>query len=157
LTQRPQISLDGGANGPWYFQADPDATLAPGSLDHGREMRPISVPAPWQAQGADLRDYTGIGWYARDFDAPAEWVHAGQCIVLHFGAVDYLADVWVNEQHVGRHEGGYLPFEVDITAAVHPGSNRLVVRVDDSPDLFNEIPHGKQSWYGMLSGIWQPV
>ncbi len=58
---------------------------------------------------------------------------------------------------LGEHEGGYLPFEFDITKAARAGKNTLTVRVDDPLEIFSEIPHGKQSWYGMLSGIWQSV
>ncbi len=85
--------------------------------------------------------------------------------ILHFGAVDYHATVWLNGQEVGEHEGGYLPFELDVSEALRPGdSNELVVRVldpgndADLPDFsFAEIPHGKQSWYGPIGGIWQSV
>jgi hypothetical protein len=86
--------------------------------------------------------------------------------ILHFGAVDYFATVWLNGRQVGEHEGGYLPFEFDVTSALrHDGPNELVVRVIDPgndadfpPEFtFAEIPHGKQSWYGPLGGIWQSV
>ncbi len=80
-----------------------------------------------------------------------------QRVVLHFGAVDYFSDVWLNGEYVGGHEGGYLPFEFDVTAQAKAGDNLLTVRVSDPPGLFAEIPHGKQSWYGPLSGIWQSV
>src|SRR6185436_4463356 len=84
---------------------------------------------------------------------------------LHFGAVDYFATVWLNGELVGGHEGGYLPFELDVTDALRPGeSNELVLRVldpgndADLPEFsFAEIPHGKQSWYGPVGGIWQSV
>ncbi len=73
--------------------------------------------------------------------------------------------MWLNGQQVGEHEGGYLPFELDITSALRPGSNELPVRVIDPgkdadylPDFpFAEILHGKQSWYGPIGGIWQSV
>ena len=85
--------------------------------------------------------------------------------ILHFGAVDYCAKVWVNGKSIGEHEGGYLPFEFDVIDTLHKGENELTVDVVDStddrtsyPDFpFSEIPHGKQSWYGPLSGIWQSV
>lgn len=162
MTQRQRFSLDGGPDGPWQFYTDPDASLAPGSFDGYAGAadsggRDITVPAPWQAQRADLRDYAGVGWYVRDFELPAGWRGSDRCAWLHFGAVDYRADVWVNGQRLGSHEGGYLPFEFDATHALRGGTNRLVVRVEDMAEIFNEIPHGKQSWYGMLSGIWQPV
>jgi beta-galactosidase/beta-glucuronidase len=116
----------------------------------------VQVPAPWQSQAEDLRDYVGIGWYRRDFMVEEEWV-TGRRLVLKFGAVDYLAQVWVNEQPAGEHEGGYLPFEMDITSMVTAGTNTVTVRVADRLEDFAEIPHGKQSWYGPLSGIWQDV
>ena len=86
--------------------------------------------------------------------------------ILHFGAVDYHATVWLNGQLLGEHEGGYLPFELDATAALrHAGPNELVVRVADPgsdaaqfPEFpFAEVPHGKQSWYGPIGGLWQSV
>ena len=80
-----------------------------------------------------------------------------EVIILGFGAVDYFAEVWVNGIRVGEHEGGYLPFELDITLQARPGVNNITVRVDDPLEIFPEIPHGKQSWYGLLSGIWQSV
>jgi hypothetical protein len=85
--------------------------------------------------------------------------------ILHFGAVDYHATVWLNGRLLGEHEGGYLPFELALSDAARPGANELVVRVID-PDTditrfpefpFEEIPHGKQSWYGPIGGIWQSV
>jgi beta-galactosidase/beta-glucuronidase len=160
--QRQRICLDGGPDGPWQFRTDPDADLAPGSFDGQNgaadlQGRGLTVPAPWQSQGPDLRDYAGTGWYVRDFELPAGWRGGDRCAWLHFGAVDYRAEVWVNDQRLGCHEGGYLPFEFDATHALRDGANRLLVRVEDAADIFNEIPHGKQSWYGMLSGIWQPV
>jgi hypothetical protein len=78
-------------------------------------------------------------------------------VILGFDAADYLCEVWLNDVKVGEHEGGYLPFEFDVTGAARPGANILTVRVDDPPSLFPEIPHGKQGWYGPLSGLWQPV
>lgn len=131
-----------------------------------REWRPISVPGPWQAQFEDLRLAAGTGWYRRTFQTPEAWRDGSDgSVVLHFGAVDYLARVWLNGTFVGEHEGGYLPFEFEVGELLAAeGENLLVVRVFDPPAdgndgavQFAEIPHGKQSWYGQLSGIWQPV
>ena len=85
--------------------------------------------------------------------------------ILHFGAADYHATVWLNDVLIGEHEGGYLPFEFDVTANLAVGENSLVVKVVDPdtdasrwPDYpFTEIPHGKQSWYGPVGGLWQSV
>ncbi|WP_374687957.1 glycoside hydrolase family 2 protein [Promineifilum sp.] len=150
MIERIEQSLDGK----WEFWVDSGATLAPGRLA-AEESRPILVPGPWQAQADDLRTYSGPAWYRRAVEVPADWL--AHALILCFGAVDYRAEVWWNGQPAGEHEGGYLPFELDVTAAARPGRNELVVRVADPPELFREIPHGKQSWYGPLSGIWQPV
>ncbi len=138
---RERLSLDG------LWQLSPAAQGAP--------TLPVPVPAPWQAV-PELRHFAGPAWYQREFTFPAAWLD-GRLVILGFGAVDYLAEVWVNGRKAGEHEGGYLPFELDITSFIHTGTNHLQVVVSDPPELFLEIPHGKQSWYGPLSGIWQPV
>src|SRR5215207_3677578 len=144
MTPRTRLSLDGQ----WDFSPSATPTTGDQSL--------ITVPAPWQAD-ARFRDHMGTAWYRREFDIPAEWLARDRVIILGFGAVDYLAEVWLNDIKVGEHEGGYLPFELDITEAARVGTNTLTVHVSDPLEIFAEIPHGKQSWYGMLSGIWQPV
>lgn len=144
MPPRPRISLDGQ----WYFATT--EILGPDN----RSL--ITVPSPWQADPR-FRDHAGVAWYQREFDLPAEWLAQDRVVILGFGAVDYLAEVWLNGVRVGEHEGGYLPFELDVTSAARAGVNILTVRVDDPLEIFAEIPHGKQSWYGMLSGIWQSV
>jgi len=173
--QRQQISLDG----PWEFYPDPQGQLPRKTLTAAANPRMILVPGPWQAQFDDLRDYSGVAWYRKQFQIadfkPAlsivEGLQIGEtneqsAIYLHFGAVDYHATVWLNDQLLGEHEGGYLPFELDASAALHYDTpNELVVRVVDPSDdttlfpeyPFAEIPHGKQSWYGPIGGIWQSV
>ncbi len=160
---RQRLSLDGV----WQFAPDPDRTLEPAGLT-GTDLRTIQVPGPWQAQCSDLRDYTGLAWYRRTFrwNEPAAPPGAEVVYLLHFGAVDYHATVWLNGARVGEHEGGYLPFELPVSSALRlDGDNELVVRVvdpgsDADADLgfpFAEVPHGKQSWYGPVGGIWQSV
>jgi len=159
---RHRLSLDGE----WQFAPDPDRSLHPATLSRA-QLRPIRVPAPWQAQFPDLRDYTGLAWYRGTFRWTPPVKEDGEVVdVLGFGAVDYFASVWVNGILVGEHEGGYLPFELPIdTALSRDGENEIVVRVvdpgsDADADLgfpFAEIPHGKQSWYGPVGGIWQSV
>src|SRR5919199_1374538 len=156
-------------DGTWEFFADPHQHLQPDSLESDAPARLIQVPGPWQAQFDDLRDYTGVAWYRLAFEAPdftPQQLPLDPTYILHFGAVDYHTSVWLNGKHLGEHEGGYLPFELTLDDALNLGvSNQLVVRVidpgDDAeefPDLmFTEIPHGKQSWYGPISGIWQSV
>ena len=100
-------------------------------------------------------------WYSREFAVPAKW--AGERVLLHFGAVDWKTDVWVNDVLVGRHTGGYTPFTFDITAALNKkGTNTLKVKVWDPTDVGYQ-PRGKQVnnpsgiWYTPVSGIWQTV
>ena len=153
---RTRISLDGA----WDFQLDPNDGA---DIAANQEWRTAEVPLPWQAQFDDLRLVNGVAWYRRHFTYTAG-NHAGVAI-LHFGAVDYCAEVWLNGGKVGDHEGGYLPFEFDVTRQLRDGDNELVVRVVDPSDdrqrfpdtPFSEIPHGKQSWYGPIGGIWQSV
>ena len=172
---RKRLSLDGQ----WEFYPDPHQQLSPTTLQP-HDARSIQVPGPWQAQFDDLRDYSGVAWYRRVFeadgrtggrrtvtsaDAPSARPPVRPSAFLHFGAVDYSTTVWLNGQQVGEHEGGYLPFELDVTADLRPGPNELVVRVIDPGNdadflpqfTFAEIPHGKQSWYGPIGGIWQSV
>jgi hypothetical protein len=158
---RSRISLDGT----WEFFPDPARMLTPERLGRGAAARGIRVPGPWQAQFDDLRDYSGLAWYRRRFTVPPD-DRDDAVTILHFGAVDYHATVWLNGEQVGTHEGGYLPFELDVTEGTRTGeSDELVVRVldpghdaDSAADFpFDEIPHGKQSWYGPIGGLWQSV
>ncbi|MCS6846841.1 MAG: glycoside hydrolase family 2 TIM barrel-domain containing protein [Anaerolineae bacterium] len=148
---RHTLSLDGE----WQFWIDPDKRLSPATLLPRAAFR-INVPVPWQTH-PDLRFYTGVGWYRRTFRLAPKMLGADRAVILRFDAADYFADVWVNGKKAGAHEGGYLPFELDVTRLVRPGNNVVVVRIDDSLDFFPEIPHGKQSWYGPISGLWQTV
>ncbi|NLR99839.1 glycoside hydrolase family 2 [Rhizobium sp. P38BS-XIX] len=145
--RRARLSLDGT----WDFQLD------------GQQPTTIAVPAPWQAHFPDLRAAAGTAIYSRKLSVPQEWLHCQ--VIVHFGAVNYFAEVSVNGRFLGAHEGGYLPFELVIPADLLAGELSLDVKVtlpsadaQAFPDFpFDEIPHGKQSWYGMLGGIWQSV
>ena len=155
-----RISLDGA----WDFQVDSGDGLVASQI---REWRSSVVPMPWQAQFEDLRQISGTAWYRRHFEVDSGLLGttAAGAAVLHFGAVDYQATVWLNGKRVGEHEGGYLPFEFDVSDLLREGANELLVKVVDAtddrdlyPDFpFSEVPHGKQSWYGPIGGIWQSV
>jgi beta-galactosidase/beta-glucuronidase len=150
-------SLDGA----WAFWPDltgrlptgPGAPFVP--VDERRralgDPRSAMVPSPWQALFDDLRSWAGTAWYEKRFDVDGVWGDRG--VRLCFGAIDYFCSVWVNGREVGEHEGGYLPFALDVTDAVRTGGpNTVTVRVlDVGPGQevgwfpFAEIPHGKQS------------
>ncbi len=164
---RTRFSLDGY----WEFIPDPLQQFDPDALPQTENVRRIRVPGPWQAQFQDLRDYTGVAWYRFRFTLPHALVNApvpNPTYILHFGAVDYFTAAWLNGKYIDANEGGYLPFEFILNRGLTlHGTNELVVRVLDpgaAGDLqgetevtFGEIPHGKQSWYGPISGIWQSV
>ena len=98
--------------------------------------------------------------YRRSFDVPSSW--KGKRVLLHFGAVDWRTDVWVNEVKVGSHTGGFTPFSFDITEALQGKNNTLMVKVWDPTDKGYQ-PRGKQVsrpegiWYTPVTGIWQTV
>ncbi len=99
-------------------------------------------------------------WYRRQFSVPSAWV--GRRVLLHFGAVDWACGIYLNGQYQGAHQGGYDAFNLDITDALQPGDNELIVYVTDPTDTQNP-PLGKQRllprviWYTAVSGIWQTV
>lgn len=150
-------------DGTWAFAADSAGTYTLADVQERAHWRESEVPLAWNAQFADLRTYQGIAWYRRTFDAPA--LGADETAILHFGAVDYLAEVFVNGTRVGAHEGGYTPFRFDVGSLLREGTNEVVVRVVDPVDapgnteglVSEEVPHGKQSWYNVVGGIWQSV
>jgi beta-galactosidase/beta-glucuronidase len=100
-------------------------------------------------------------WYRRSFAVPRKW--GERRLLLHFGAVDFEATVWLNGKEIGHHRGGYDAFSFDITDAVNPiGDNELIVTAWDPTDAGTQ-PRGKQVrkpngiWYTPTSGIWQTV
>ncbi|HEX6717345.1 MAG TPA: glycoside hydrolase family 2 TIM barrel-domain containing protein, partial [Pyrinomonadaceae bacterium] len=150
----------------WQLLIDRSGTASIASLPNNG-WQPVRVGLSWNAQFDQLRDYMGIAWYRTRFDKPA--IPNEGHVLIRFDAVDYFTEVFVNGTRVGEHEGGYTPFTIDLTNALHSGSNQLVVRVIDPPMdenenrarfpqmMYNEIPHGKQNWYVQTGGIWQPV
>jgi beta-galactosidase/beta-glucuronidase len=162
---RPQLVRSGwtNLNGPWDFALDPDSSWI--RADEVEWSHTIQVPfAPESnASGIGNTGFYQACWYRRSFEAPP--LQDGERLVLHFGAVDYSATVWVNGHLVARHEGGYTPFNADITESLQDGGEQtVVVRAQDDPhDLAK--PRGKQDWqlephsiwYPRTTGIWQTV
>jgi beta-galactosidase/beta-glucuronidase len=117
----------------------------------------VMVPSVWQAHVPGFGG--GIGWYFKEFDVPGDF--KDRVVRLKFWAVDYFTQVWVNGEEVGSHEGGYTPFEMDITpVALRGGENRLVVRVvdpprpyapKDRPDYVHLV--GLPGWEGTTDGV----
>jgi hypothetical protein len=102
-----------------------------------------------------------VGWYRRIVHVPENARWQDKRVILTIGAADFITDCWCNGQHLGRHEGGYTPFEFDLTDAltssVDGRTAQIVLRVEDPMDN-HEQPVGKQwRWYTTVSGIWQTV
>src|SRR5438477_1399538 len=159
LVRNEWICLDGD----WDFALDPEAT---GKMPnhpswHGRIRVPFSPETP--ASGVGRQDFYRACWYGRQFQAPA--LNPGDRLLLHFGAVDYSARVWVNGRIAAENEGGYTPFYADITDSLNAeGPQTIVVRAEDDPADLSK-PRGKQDWqlhphsiwYPRTTGIWQTV
>ncbi|HZW40736.1 MAG TPA: glycoside hydrolase family 2 TIM barrel-domain containing protein [Agromyces sp.] len=177
---RPQLLRSAWCDltGEWDFAFATDATVRdPRSVAFDRR---IVVPFPPESPASGIGDtgYHPVVWYRRTFGA-SELAESGSSadnpiVLLHFGAVDWAAEVWLNGVFLGRHEGGQTPFSFDVTDAVAWGGDpdgdvagaehELVVRaVDDPHDV--SLPRGKQDWresphsiwYHRTTGIWQPV
>ena len=145
-------------NGLWSYAVKPKGEAQPTKWD-GEILVPFCIESSLSGVGKTLGDKNEL-WYNRTFTVPAQWKK--QNVLLHFGAVDWKADVWVNDVKVGSHTGGYVPFSFDITQALKAGENKLTVRVWDPTDRGYQ-PRGKQVcnpdgiWYTPVSGIWQTV
>ena len=127
-------------SGLWDFVFDPGNQGYNLGWEKGlSEKHPIAVPASWNDQFEDRRDYLGPAWYQTVFVLPWGWEN--HRIWLRFGSVNYLAEVWLNGSWLGQHEGGHLPFEFDITNLIQSQWNCLVVRVDGTLAP-NRIPPG---------------
>jgi hypothetical protein len=156
---RPQMRRDSylNLNGVWEYAIRKDET-PPVSYD-GEIVVPFSPESPLSGVNRQLQRGETL-WYRRAVRLP-EGFNRGR-VLLHFGAVDQEAVVYLNGIEVGRHGGGYLPFACDITEALTEGDNTLVVRVRDDTDG-GIYSYGKQKydrgeiWYTAQSGIWQTV
>ncbi len=150
-------------NGEWDFKFDPENIgknnkwwLTPEVIDEK-----ITVPFVYQSELSGIGDQRdcGVVWYARDFDVD---IHLAKSYVLHFGAVDYKTEVWINGQFVGSNENGFFEFEFNVSEYLKK-KNKVVVRVEDFTNTYQNL--GKQTykdetflcWYTRSTGIWQDV
>lgn len=163
---RPQLVRDTwlNLNGTWDFEIDAGDSGLERGLTHRGLNSEILVPfAPESAlSGVEHVDFMEAVWYRRTVTIPQEW--AGLKVLLHFGAVDHDATVWVNGVEVARHRGGFTPFTADLSDVAEPGTDAvIVVRARDS--RHDMQARGKQAtWYNnthcqytRTTGIWQTV
>ena len=155
---RPQMVRDRwmNLNGLWEYAITP-IDASPEKMD-GRILVPFAVESALSGVGRAVTENDAL-WYEREFTVPEDWT--GQRILLHFGAVDWKAEVFVDEQLAGEHTGGYAPFSFDITDLLGKGrKHTLKLKVTDRTDEWFQ-PRGKQVsnpegiWYTAVTGIWQ--
>ena len=158
---RPQLVRDQwqNLNGSWDYAILPKGSNEPAAFD-GKILVPFAIESSLSGVQKMVGDKNEL-WYHRSFTVPATWKN--KSLVLHFGAVDWKADIWVNDIKVGAHQGGYAPFSLDITPfIVKDKAQKLVVKVWDPTDQGFQ-PRGKQVnlpkgiWYTAVTGIWQTV
>ncbi|MCP4645873.1 MAG: beta-galactosidase [bacterium] len=152
-------------NGEWQFEIDPGNSGEARGLSTGKKLRD-SIVVPFcpesSLSGVGTLDFMDAVWYRKQVTLPKAW--QGRRVLLHVGACDYEATVWVNGVEIGRHRGGYVQFSFDITPALQSGRNEIVIRAVDLVRTKLQ-PSGKQSQrhesYGCLyrrtTGIWQTV
>ena len=158
---RPQLKRGSyvNLNGDWEFAVSQSPQLP--------EEYPDTIRLPFCPESllSGVHQHFGedtLLFYRRSFTLPEDF-NRGR-VLLHFGAVDYIADVWLDGQYLGGHEGGYTPFTFDVTELTEAGGEyTLTVRAEDRLDF--DQPRGKQSfrpepfacWYTPVTGIWQSV
>lgn len=157
---RPQMVRSSwmNLNGEWdYAILAADETY--GKAD-GKIVVPFAVESALSGVGKHVGPDNAL-WYSREFTLPRSW--KGKRVLLHFGAVDWQAEVWINGNKAGVHTGGYAPFSFDITPLLKKsGRQALTVKVKDASDQGWQ-PRGKQCdipqgiWYTPVTGIWQTV
>ena len=140
-------------NGHWAFTFDQQAAeTAISTGDFSAMDKKILVPFPWGSKLSEVEDGGDIGWYGREITVPKSW--KGKRVFLVVGASDWDTQVLLDGKEIGRHQGGYTPFECELTDVTFGKAQKLVIKADDTAS--NAHLYGKQG-YGNARGIWQTV
>ena len=163
LPEYPRPQMQRGCwrnlNGLWDYAITPD-DVSEMPVPAGKILVPFALESSLSGVGQTLKPWDAL-WYRRTFRVPLLW-RLRKTVLLHFGAVDYACEVWLNGQKVGEHRGGYTAFEFDVTKYLKKGRQTLILKVLDGTDNGLQ-PRGKQVsnpggiWYTAVSGIWQTV
>lgn len=141
-------------NGSWDFDFD-DQNQGVRDQWYQQEKltQKIEVPFAYQTElsGIDDQSEHSVVWYQRHFQIDQS---TDEVTILHFGAVDFKADIWIDGQHVGTHSGGHTSFSFDITNFVKDGTDHVMTVRADDPVRDEELTRGKQNWTGESTGIW---
>jgi len=148
-------------NGPWDYSITDKNSVAPQSFD-GKILVPYAIESALSGVGKTVGKDKAL-WYHKTFKIKSKW--RDKNIILNFGAIDWESEIWVNDQKIGNHKGGYDPFSFDITGALNDGSEQqILIRVWDPTNAENSPqPRGKQVikpggiFYTSVTGIWQTV
>ncbi len=152
-------------NGPWAFEFDDDDKgMKQGWFRKPGFSKNIIVPFPFQSENSGIgeKGFHDVFWYHSSAEIPPGWKRKGR-IILHIGAFDYHGFLWVNGFYAGEHQGGYTPWDIDITPFVKRGKIEIVIRGIDTQS--KSQPRGKQHWdlhssgiqYTRVSGAWQTI
>lgn len=142
---RGLYTANGAINDRGYaLNTHPNITSGPHNAEYDFATAPtLKVPSDWNTQVPQLFNYEGVVFYERDFDAEPK---PGTRTFLHIGAANYRSHVWVNQKRVCDHEGGFTPFDCELTPVLHPGSNFVVIGVD-ATRLQDGIPSVGYDWF----------
>jgi len=145
-------------DGMWLFQVDreergrEESWFAPDFVPEG--WLSVPVPGNWDTYLPELFGYAGVAWYRRSFRADPNWRR--QRVALRFEGANYGTKVWLNGQELGSHEGGFIPFQFDVTGHLDwQGDNVLAAQVDNWPRL-GRIPNSLAGWWN-YGGIHRSV
>ena len=160
---RPQLvrSTYLNLNGFWEYAITPEKEMSMPEAE-GHILVPFALESSLSGVAGSLDNEHAL-WYRRTFKLPAKWKKKD--VILHFGAVDWSSEVWVNGNKAGDHKGGYDSFEFYISPYLTKGENEIVLKVTDATEVGELQPRGKQVfspdrgsiWYQPVSGIWQTV
>jgi Beta-galactosidase/beta-glucuronidase len=157
---RPQMVRDiwMNLNGLWDYAVVPKEQSSIQKYE-GKILVPYPLESALSGVKRQLKPSEKL-WYRRTFTIPEEW--CGNKLLLHFGAVDWEAAVYINGVKIGEHTGGYYPFTFEISKLLHEGTNEIVVSVWDPTDEFGQergkqVLNPKDLFYTPTSGIWQTV
>ncbi len=157
---RPQLVRDAwmNLNGLWDYAIRPEGLTTPSTFD-GKILVPFAVESALSGVSRTVGKGNAL-WYRRTFTVPSGF--RNKSVLLHFGAVDWQCEVYVNGTKAGAHQGGYDPFYFDVTNLLKSGEQEILIRVWDPTDEGPQ-PRGKQVrdpsgiWYTPVTGIWQTV
>src|SRR5690606_4297652 len=157
---RPQLERENwkNLNGLWSYAIRPKNAISNATYD-GEILVPFAVESALSGVGKTVGK-DSILWYQTSFSLPSNF--RGKRILLHFGAVDWETEVFINERSVGKHQGGFDPFTFDITDYITKGNQQITVKVWDPTDegpqpIGKQVRNPKGIWYTPVTGIWQTV